>query len=109
MSSLGTSSPVSASTLVYLIRWPGLRLSWWNEIFSLSEVAGYSATGQVTRDRRRKPFQLARGAMLRRTPVLRAAPTQDERDGLVPTPGPGRASFFGFRLSADSTFVLVMF
>ncbi|GAB9166911.1 hypothetical protein BDS110ZK25_75820 [Bradyrhizobium diazoefficiens] len=34
-----------------------------NEIFSLSEVAGYSATGQVTSERRRKPFQLARGAM----------------------------------------------
>jgi hypothetical protein len=38
-------------------------LSWLNEIFSLSELARYSATGQVTRDRRRKPFQLARGAM----------------------------------------------
>src|SRR6202790_3030702 len=63
MSSLATSSPVSASTLAYLIRWPVFRLSWLNEIFSLSEVAGYSATGQVTRDRRRKPFQLARGAM----------------------------------------------
>src|ERR1700722_18568335 len=68
MSSLATSSPVSASTLAYLIRWPVFRLSWLNEIFSLSEVAGYSATGQVTRDRRRKPFQLARGAMIRRTP-----------------------------------------
>src|ERR1700736_2592690 len=63
MSSLATSSPVSASTLAYLIRWPVFRLSWLNEIFSLSEVAGYSATGQVTRDRRRKPFQFARGAM----------------------------------------------
>src|ERR1700737_1724177 len=63
MSSLGTSSPVSASTFMYLIRWPVFRLSWLNETFSLSEVAGYSATGQVTRDRRRKPFQLARGAM----------------------------------------------
>jgi hypothetical protein len=26
-------------------------------------VAGYSATGQVTSERRKKPFQLARGAM----------------------------------------------
>src|ERR1700742_4594262 len=108
MSSLGTSSPVSASTLVYLIRWPVLRLSWLNEIFSLSEVAGYSATGQVTRDRRRKPFQLARGAMLRRTPVSKEARTQDEGDGLVPTPSLGDI-ISGFRLSADSTFVLVMF
>ena len=63
MSSLATSSPVSASTLVYLMRWPVFRFSWLNEIFSISDVAGYSATGQVTRDRRRKPFQLARGAM----------------------------------------------
>ncbi|MDB5517884.1 MAG: hypothetical protein JWQ17_4642, partial [Tardiphaga sp.] len=28
-----------------------------------SDVAGYKATGQVTRERRKKPFQLARGAM----------------------------------------------
>src|SRR5580693_7599819 len=63
MSSLATSSPVSASTLAYLIRWPVFRFSWLNEIFSDSEVAGYSATGQVTSERRRKPFQFARGAM----------------------------------------------
>src|ERR1700760_1165456 len=63
MSSFATSSPVSASTLAYLMRWPVFRLSWLNEIFSDSEVAGYSATGQVTRERRRKPFQFARGAM----------------------------------------------
>src|SRR5690242_6410143 len=63
MSSEETSSPVSASTLVYLMRWPVLRLIWLNETFSVSEVAGYSATGQVTSESRRKPFQLARGAM----------------------------------------------
>src|ERR1700729_535129 len=63
MSSLGTSSPVSASTLAYLMRWPVVRFSWLNEIFSDSEVAGYSATGQVTSERRRKPFQFARRAM----------------------------------------------
>src|SRR5205807_9417563 len=63
MSSLSTSSPVSASTLAYLMRWPVCRLSWLNETFSDSDVAGYSATGQVTSERRRKPFQLARGAM----------------------------------------------
>src|ERR1700719_2133231 len=63
MSSLSTSSPVSASTLAYLMRWPVFRFSWLNETFSDSEVAGYSATGQVTSERRRKPFQLARGAM----------------------------------------------
>src|ERR1700761_6321056 len=64
MSSLATSSPVSASTFEYLIRWPVFRFSWLNEIFSDSDVAGYSATGQVTRERRRKPFQFARGAMV---------------------------------------------
>src|SRR3569832_898888 len=63
MSSLGTSSPGAASTFRYLMRWPVCRLSWLKEIFSDSEVAGYSATGQVTRDSLRKPFQLARGAM----------------------------------------------
>ena len=34
----------------------GLSLSWLKEIFSLSNVAGYSATGRVTQDRRRKTF-----------------------------------------------------
>src|ERR1700730_17470864 len=63
MSSEATSSPVSASTLAYLIRWPVLRLIWLNETFSVSDVAGYRATGQVRSERRKKPFQLARGAM----------------------------------------------
>src|SRR6266576_6551186 len=63
MSSLATSSPVSASTLAYLIRLPVLRLIWLKETFSVSDVAGYRATGQVTSERRKKPFQLARGAM----------------------------------------------
>src|ERR1700722_1799768 len=94
MSSLATSSPVSASTLAYLMRWPVFRLSWLNEIFSDSEVAGYSATGQVTRDRRRKPFQLARGAMARRTPVSGTASIQDERRPLVPTPRTCRTDLF---------------
>src|ERR1700687_5878198 len=63
MSSLETSSPVSASTFVYLMRWPVFRLIWLKLIFSESEVAGYKATGQVTSERRKKPFQLARGAI----------------------------------------------
>src|SRR5262245_55734147 len=63
MSSEDTSSPVSASTLAYLMRCPVLRLIWLKETFSVSDVAGYRATGQVTSERRRKPFQLARGAM----------------------------------------------
>src|SRR5512137_1157088 len=63
MSSEATSSPVSASHLAYLMRWPVLRLIWLKVTFSLSDVAGYRATGQVTSERRRKPFQLARGAM----------------------------------------------
>src|SRR5450631_403711 len=63
MSSFESSSPVSASTLAYLMRWPVFRLIWLKLTFSESEVAGYSATGQVTRERRKNPFQLARGAM----------------------------------------------
>src|SRR6266481_8081729 len=63
MSSFATSSPLSASTLRYLIRWPVFLLIWLKLIFSESEVAGYKATGQVTSERRKKPFQLARGAI----------------------------------------------
>src|ERR1700738_5379347 len=63
MSSLETSSPVSASTFMYLMRWPVFLLIWLKLIFSESEVAGYKATGQVTRERRKKPFQLGRGAI----------------------------------------------
>jgi hypothetical protein len=55
--------PVDELGATYLMRWPVLRLSWLKEIFSDSEVAGYSATGQVTSERRKKPFQFARGAM----------------------------------------------
>jgi len=39
-SSLLTSMKVSASTLRYLMRLPVCLLSWLNEIFSLSDVAG---------------------------------------------------------------------
>src|ERR1700722_19966240 len=63
MSSFETSSPVLASTFAYLIRWPVFRLIWLKLIFSESEVAGNRATGQVTSERRKKPFQLARGAI----------------------------------------------
>src|SRR3979409_517161 len=63
MSSDETSSPVSASTFRYLILWPVFLLIWLKLIFSESEVAGYNATGQVTSERRKKPFQLARGAI----------------------------------------------
>src|SRR3954453_16047852 len=63
MSSDDTSSPVSASTFMYLMRWPVFLLIWLKLIFSESEVAGNKATGQVTRERRKKSFQLARGAM----------------------------------------------
>src|SRR5258705_9714923 len=63
MSSDETSSPVSASTLAYLMRWPVFRLIWLKLTFSESDVAGYKATGQVTSERRKKPFQLARGAI----------------------------------------------
>ena len=46
-----------------IMRWPVFRLIWLKLIFSELLVAGYKATGQVTSERRKKPFQLARGAM----------------------------------------------
>src|SRR6201994_685192 len=113
MSSLATSSPVSASTLEYLIRWPVFRLSWLKEIFSDSEVAGYSATGQVTSERRRKPFQFARGAMDAVLQQDLAVRTQDERRTMVPTSGPHPSNDF-FRspafggLDICSCYVLLM-
>src|ERR1700721_3054000 len=61
MSSLSTSSPVSASTLAYLIRWPVLRFNWLKLTFSDSEVAGSSVRGQVTHERRRKRVPCALG------------------------------------------------
>src|SRR5450755_3828283 len=106
MSSLATSSPVSASTLAYLIRWPVFRLSWLNETFSDSDVAGKSATGQVTRERRRKPFQLARGAIGGELQYW----IQDDWPGLVPTSRPfQQEDFFTEEPRSDSTFVLFMF
>src|SRR6516162_8682545 len=68
MSSLATSSPVSASTFRYLMRWPVFLLIWLKLTLSASDVAGYSATGQVTSESRKKPFQFARGAMDADTP-----------------------------------------
>src|SRR6202051_883765 len=113
MSSLATSSPVSASTLAYLMRWPVFRFSWLNEIFSESDVAGYSATGQVTSERRRKPFQFARGAIGRKTPTK--GPDLRRSGTIVPTPGRSRAAFifiwrskFNFRgLDFCSCYVLI--
>src|SRR6267378_8679256 len=84
MSSFETSSPVSASTFVYLMRWPVFRLIWLKLIFSESEVAGYKATGQVTRERRKKPFQLARGAIEILQNAYRTR-IQDDLAALVPT------------------------
>jgi hypothetical protein len=45
------------------MRWPVFLLISWNT-FSLSDVAGNRATGQVTSDSRKKPFQFASGAIL---------------------------------------------
>src|SRR4030088_3167016 len=80
MSSDETSSPVSASTFRYLIRWPVFLLIWLKLIFSESEVAGYKATGQVTSERRKKPFQLARGAIRK----LQRNGTQQILDSIKP-------------------------
>src|SRR5215212_11835317 len=85
MSSFATSSPVSASTLVYLMRWPVLLLIWLKLIFSESEVAGYRATGQVTSERRKKPFQLARGAIGYSKAQLGNCWIQDDFGAFVPT------------------------
>jgi hypothetical protein len=65
------------------MRWPVFRLIWLKLIFSESDVAGYKATGQVTRERRKKPFQLARGAIQ----ILQRYRTriQDDPVPLVPT------------------------
>src|SRR4051812_41286463 len=95
MSSLETSSPVSASTFAYLMRWPVFLLIWLKWIFSESVVAGYRATGQVTRERRKKPFQLARGAIVG-TPERNAGKTGvstikkvlGSRPGALPQPFP---------------------
>src|ERR1700688_4298243 len=70
MSSAGTSSPVSASALVYLMRWPVCLLIWLKVTFSVSEVAGKSATGHVTSDSFKKPFQFARVAIVRNSVTL---------------------------------------
>jgi hypothetical protein len=43
------------------VRWLVLVLIWWKWVFSACELAGKSSMGQVTRDRRRYPFQKARG------------------------------------------------
>src|ERR1700712_4185121 len=107
MSSLDTSSPVSASTFAYLMRWPVFRFNWLNETFSDSDVAGYSATGQVTSERRRKPFQFARGAM---DSVLQKRDGSDSRR--TRTLGSdiretAQASFFRFRRTADSTLLFL--
>jgi hypothetical protein len=57
----------------------------------------------LTSERRRKPFQLARGAMVRGTPK-RAVRTQDEQGALVPTPNDRPEYHFSrLRPSADST------
>src|SRR5260370_15339578 len=70
MSSLETSSPVSASSFWYLIRGPVFRLIWLKLIFSDSDVAGKRAIGHVTSERRKKPFQYARGAMNTNSTIL---------------------------------------
>src|SRR5215471_6217783 len=79
MSSLATSSPVSASTFRYLMRWPVFLFIWLKLILSASDVAGYSATGQVTSESRKKPFQFARGAMDADSPETQAMDAADSR------------------------------
>src|ERR1700682_2048580 len=104
MSSFETSSPVSASTLAYLMRCPVLRLIWLKLIFSESEVAGYKATGQVTSERRKKPFQLARGAIQ----ILQNAKNPDlRRSCLIGSDNQPGCSAKRTPLKVCSTFVLI--
>src|SRR6266480_1754450 len=81
MSPDSTSSPVSASTFRYRIRLPVFLLIWLKLIFSDSDVAGNSAIGHVTSDSRKKPFQLARGAITQ-TPPDTEYLSQYRRQGL---------------------------
>jgi hypothetical protein len=72
-------------------------LIWLKLIFSDSEVAGNNATGHVTKDSRKKPFQLARGAMYSNS-NLWTAEIQDEEGSIVPTVRPVKWSTRGFRV-----------
>src|SRR6266478_7445778 len=104
MSSLETSSPVSASTFTYLMRWPVFLLIWLKLIFSESEVAGYKATGQVTSERRKKPFQLARGAI----EILQTLQNPDSRRScLIGSDNQSRCSTVRTILIICSLFVII--
>src|SRR5258705_13302070 len=105
MSSLETSSPVSASTLAYLMRWPVFLLIWLKLIFSESEVAGYKATGQVTSERRKKPFQLARGAIQ----ILQTLQNTDSRRSQLVGSDIGGVHLAEHPTLAACPFVLLMF
>src|ERR1700676_4707566 len=86
MSSLETSSPVSASTLAYLMRWPVFLLIWLKLTFSVSEVAGNSATGHVTSDSFKKPFQFARGAIVWNSTTIDGDSMGQAARGSMPKP-----------------------
>jgi superfamily I DNA/RNA helicase len=73
-----------------LMRWPVLRLIWLKLIFSESDVAGYKATGHVTRERRKKPFQLASPASAQRV-LDHMAESADPLAALCRVPCPPRA------------------
>src|ERR1700681_3579290 len=105
MSSLETSSPVSASSFAYLMRWPVFLLMWLKLIFSESEVAGYKATGQVTSERRRKPFQLARGAIQ----ILQTLQNPDSRRSQLVGSDTGFVHLAEHLILAALSLVLLMF
>jgi hypothetical protein len=71
------------------MRCPVFLLIWLKVTFSVSEVAGNKATGHVTRDSFKKPFQLARGVIVS-TPFTLTA-TQSVKRPQVPVRQPQSA------------------
>src|SRR3569832_361172 len=69
------------------MRLPVSRLSWWKRTFSRSDVAGKSWIGHDTSDRRRYPFQYARGAMACSPPTHK--PTGLKRPAAATVPACG--------------------
>src|SRR5216684_2989300 len=84
MSSLETSSPVSASTLAYLMRWPVFRLIWLKLIFSESEVAGYKSDRAGNEGKAQKALPVGAGGHSN-TPKRNRTRIQDDPASLVPT------------------------
>ena len=90
------------------MRWPVFRLSWLNETFSDSEVAGY---GTGAERKAQEAFPVRAGGHERGTPKNEGGSdsrrTADHGSDIVHPVH--QKIFLGFRLLRDSTFVLGMF